>query len=192
MTDAACPYVSRGGLKLAAALAAFEIDVRELVCVDLGSHAGGFVDCLLQAGAVRVYAIDTGYGVLDHRLRQDSRVVPHEKTNALHYRPDAPCDLVTIDVGWTAQRLVLPVARRCLRPDDGQVVTLVKPQYEAPKSRLKRGVVPDDCMDEVLAMCRRDVTALKWHIAGEIASPIRGHGGNREFLWWLRPGAGTT
>lgn len=185
MKDASCPYVSRGGLKLAAALEAFDIAVRGLVCIDLGSHAGGFVDCLLQAGAARVYAVDTGYGVLDHRLRQDPRVVAREKTNALRYRPEAPGNLVTIDVGWTAQRLVLPVARRCLRPDGGQVITLVKPQYEAPKSLLQRGVVPDECIAEVLATCRRDVTALKWRIAGEIESPIRGHGGNREFLWWL-------
>ena len=105
-------YVSRGGHKLAAALGAFQIDARGLVCTDLGSHVGGFVDCLLQHGAARVYAVEPGYGVLDYRLRQDARVVVCERTNALHYASPEPCDLVTIDVGWTAQRLVLPAARR--------------------------------------------------------------------------------
>lgn len=185
MPDEACPYVSRGGLKLEAALREFSVDVAGLVCADLGSHVGGFVDCLLQHGAARVYAVDTGYGVLDYRLRNDQRVEVHERTNAMKFVCPEPCDLVTIDAGWTQQRLILPAARRCLKPD-GRVVTLVKPQYEAPKSLLRGGVLPAERLGEALAACRDDIRELGWRIVNEIASPLRGHGGNTEQLWLLR------
>lgn len=184
MSEDACPYVSRGGLKLDAALRAFLLDVRDFVCIDFGSHAGGFVDCLLRYGAARVYAVDPGYGVLDYSLRRDPRVVVHERTNALRFSPPELADLITIDVGWTPQRLILPAARRALKPA-GRVVTLVKPQYEADKSRLRGGCVPDELLGEVLEQCRGDVTQLGWTIARELESPIRGRGGNREFLWLL-------
>jgi 23S rRNA (cytidine1920-2'-O)/16S rRNA (cytidine1409-2'-O)-methyltransferase len=178
-------YVSRGGVKLAAALAAFAIEPRGWTCADFGSHAGGFVDCLLRHGAGRVYAVDPGYGVLDYRLRRDPRVVVCERTNALTYTAPEPCGLVTIDVGWTAQRLVLPAARRCLGAG-GMVITLVKPQYEVPKEWLRRGVLPEERIGEALAACREDVVDGGWKIAGEVESPVKGHGGNREYLWWLR------
>jgi 23S rRNA (cytidine1920-2'-O)/16S rRNA (cytidine1409-2'-O)-methyltransferase len=183
-----CPYVSRAGLKLAAALDAFGVDVTGAVCCDLGSHTGGFVDCLLQRGAARVHAVDPGYGILDYKLRRDARVVVHERTNALHFACPECCDLVTIDVGWTPQRLILPPAGRCLGLG-GRVITLVKPQYEAPKSWLERGVVPAERLAEVLATCRTDVSGLGWQLQGEIESPLRGHGGNTEFLWLLVPAA---
>jgi 23S rRNA (cytidine1920-2'-O)/16S rRNA (cytidine1409-2'-O)-methyltransferase len=185
MPDEPCRYVSRGGLKLEAALAAFNVDPTGWICADLGSHAGGFVDCLLQHGATKVYAIDPGYGVLDFRLRRDPRVVVCERTNALHYICPEPCDLVTIDVGWTPQRLILGPARRCLKPGTGRVLSLVKPQYEAPKEWLEGGVVVAERLAAVLETCRRDVRELGWEIAGEIESPLRGHGGNVEFVWLL-------
>ncbi len=178
------PYVSRGGEKLAAALRAFALDVRDRVCLDFGSHVGGFVDCLLQHGAARVHAVEPGYGVLAYRLRRDPRVVVHERTNALHFVAPEPIDLVSVDVGWTPQRLILPAAQRALRPG-GSVITLVKPQYEAPPQARHAGVVPAERLAEILARCRADVTGLGWSIAGEIESPLRGHGGNTEYLWWL-------
>jgi 23S rRNA (cytidine1920-2'-O)/16S rRNA (cytidine1409-2'-O)-methyltransferase len=186
MTEADNPYVSRGGLKLRAALRAFQLNPSGWVCADFGSHVGGFVDCLLQHGAARVYAVEPGYGVLDYRLRDDPRVVVCERTNALKFTCPEPCDLVTVDVGWTPQRLVLPAARRCLRPGSGRIVTLVKPQYEAPKSWLRGGVLPSERLEEVLNTCRADVRDLAWQILGEIESPLSGHGGNAEFLWLLR------
>ena len=181
------PYASRAGRKLDAALQAFGLDVMGWVCVDLGSHKGGFVDCLLKHGAARVYAVEPGYGVLDWRLRRDPRVVVCERTNALHYVTPEPCDLATIDVGWTPQRLVLPAARRCLKEGTGRVVTLIKPQYEAPPECLEAGVVAVAHLADVLARCREDVSSLGWDLRGEIESPLAGHGGNIEYLWMLTP-----
>lgn len=178
-------YVSRAGAKLAAALDAFGVSVAGWTVADFGSHVGGFVDCLLQRGATRVYAVDPGYGVLDYRLRRDTRVVVRERTNALRFVCPEPCHCVTIDTGWTPQRLILPAAARALRPD-GCVLTLIKPHYEAADERLSGGVLQTEHLEEVLVTCRRDVASLGWTIAGEIESPIRGHGGNVEFVWWLR------
>ena len=167
------------------ALQAFALDITSYVCADFGSHVGGFVDCLLQHGAAKVYAVEPGYGVLDYRLRQDERVVVCERTNALRFTCPEPCDLVTIDVGWTPQRLILPAARRALKPE-GAVITLVKPHYEAPKQWLRGGVLRTGRLDEVLATCRADVVELGWEIRQEIESPLPGHGGNVEWLWLLR------
>lgn len=178
-------YVSRAGFKLAAALGAFDLHPTGWTCADFGSHTGGFVDCLLQHGAAKVYAIDPGYGVLDARLRRDPRVVVCERTNALRFECPERCDLVTIDVGWTPQRLILPAARRCLKAESGRVLTLVKPQYEAPAEWLAAGVVPAERRGAVLKVCRADVRGLGWQIADEIESPIRGHGGNVEYVWLL-------
>jgi 23S rRNA (cytidine1920-2'-O)/16S rRNA (cytidine1409-2'-O)-methyltransferase len=186
MSEDAERFVSRGGLKLDAALQAFELDVTGYVCADFGSHVGGFVDCLLQQGAAKVYAVEPGYGVLDDRLRKDDRVVVCERTNALRFTRPEPCDLVTIDVGWTPQRLILPAARRALKAE-GRVVTLVKPHYEAPQRWLRGGVLPAERLDEVLATCRTDVSDLGWTIDRELKSPLAGHGGNVEWLWLLHP-----
>ena len=178
-------FVSRGGDKLDAALTAFGLDVRGWVCADFGSHTGGFVDCLLARGARLVYAVDPGHGVLHERLRSDPRVVVCERTNALRFVCPQPCDLVTVDVGWTPQRLILPAVRRNLRPD-GCAVVLVKPHYEAPRQWLRRGVLRSEYLLRVLAQVREDVTDLGWRIAAEIESPLTGTGGNREYLWLLR------
>ena len=185
MSDAEGHYVSRSGSKLHAALHAFELDVAVLVCTDFGSQVGGFVDCLLQHGAAKVYAVEPGYGVLHQRLRSDERVVVCERTNALRFTCPEPCDLVTIDVGWTPQRLILPAARRALKPD-GRVITLIKPHYEAPQDWLRGGVLPPERHEEVLATCRQDVLDLGWEIGGAVESPLAGHGGNAEWLWLLR------
>jgi len=185
MSDSPSDYVSRGGVKLAHALHAFDLEPRGWVCVDFGSHTGGFVDCLLQSGAARVYAVEPGRGVLDDRLRRDPRVVVFEGVNALRFTAPEPADLITIDVGWTPQRLVLPAARRCLKPD-GRVVTLVKPHYEAPKGWLRRGVLAPEHYDQVLETCRTDVREAGWTIVAETESPLTGHAGNREHFFLLR------
>ncbi len=184
------PFASRGGVKLRAALDAFQVDPTGLICADLGSHAGGFVDCLLRGGAARVYAVDTGYGVLDYRLRRDPRVVVCDRQNALEYICPEPCDLITIDIGWTPQRLILPAARRSLRCEIGRIITLVKPHYEAPKNQLRGGVLPADLLDDVLELVRRDMADAGWKIVSEVSSPITGHGGNIERLMLLAPAAG--
>lgn len=177
-------YVSRGGDKLAAALDAFGVDPTGLVCADLGCNVGGFVDCLLQRGAKRVFAIDTGYGALDYRFRNDDRVVVMERTNALHVTLPEPVDLVTIDVAWTRQQLILPAAAGLIRPESGQILALVKPHYEAPKDWLGKGVLPPERIPEVVDQVVRTLPLFGLVMVGQADSPVPGHGGNREV--WLR------
>ncbi len=178
------PYVSRGGQKLEAALRAFGLNVAGFICADLGSHVGGFVDCLLRHGAARVYAVEPGYGVLDYRLRRDPRVVVCERTNALSFHCPQPCDLVTIDVGWTPQRLIVPAAAHLLRAG-GLVISLIKPQYEAPREWLRGGVLPAERLETVLRQCRQELEELDWSVLDQTPSPLRGRGGNIEQLWLL-------
>ena len=178
-------YVSRGGEKLAAALEHFALEVSDLVCADLGSHVGGFVDCLLQRGAARVYAVDTCYGTLAWKLRRDPRVVVRERTNAMHVALPEKVDLVTIDVGWTRQSKILPNVGGMILPD-GRVVTLIKPHYEAPAERLKAGLLPDEAVDEVVADVLEQVRRLGWEVQGTVVSPLRGQAGNRESFARLR------
>ncbi|MFG0273771.1 MAG: SAM-dependent methyltransferase [Phycisphaerales bacterium] len=129
-------YVSRGALKLEHALGAFCFDPTGLACADLGCSTGGFTDCLLQRGAASVVSVDTGYGVLDYRLRTDARVTVVERSNALHTEPTRAVDLVVIDLGWTPQRLALPVALRWLGgAANGRIITLIKPHYERSAER---------------------------------------------------------
>lgn len=177
---------SRAARKLAAALDAFAVDPHDLLCADLGSNAGGFVDCLLQRGAARVYAVERGYGVLDYRLRHDPRVVVRERCDALSVLLPEPVHLVTIDVGWTRQQRILPAARRLLAPG-GQIVSLIKPHYEAEKRLLRKGVLPEEEIDGVLSPLRATLESLGLKLLGEAVSPLRGHGGNAERLWHLRP-----
>ena len=155
MAETLCPFVSRGGLKLDAALQAFGVDVAGMVCADLGCNVGGFTDCLLQRGATQVYAVDSGYGTLAWKLRQDKRVVVMERTNAVHVDPwklpgFTGCDVVVIDLGWTRQEKALPAAKNWLRNDrsgpPGTIVTLIKPHYEAigeEAAALKRGILDE-------------------------------------------------
>ncbi len=181
-----CPYVSRGGIKLAAALDAFQVDPGGSLCADLGCNVGGFTDCLLQRGARRVYAVDTGHGALDYRLRTDERVIAMERTNALHVRLPEQVDWVVIDVSWTRQRYVVPAAAALLKPG-GRIITLIKPHYEAGRRSLNRGVLDPETAPAVLRtvlddLARRGFTTLHW-----IESPITGEAGNREFLALIRP-----
>lgn len=178
------PYASRAGEKLAAALDAFQIDPTGRVCADFGSNVGGFTDCLLRRGAAKVYAVDTGYGVLAYTLRKDSRVAVMERTNAMHVELPEVVDLVTIDVAWTRQLHILPAAARALKPS-GTVITLIKPHYEAPRERLRGGVLsPEDARD-VLNDTLDAIRAAGWESRGVIESPIVGQKGNTEFLAWL-------
>jgi 23S rRNA (cytidine1920-2'-O)/16S rRNA (cytidine1409-2'-O)-methyltransferase len=185
----ALPYVSRGGWKLEAALDAFAVDPAGMVAADFGASTGGFVDCLLQRGAARVYAIDVGYGQLAWSLRQDARVVVMERINVRYLEglPE-PIDLVVVDVSFISLQLVLPVAQRLLRPA-GQIVALIKPQFEAGRQSVgKGGVVRDPAVHRRVLL-----ETLTWGRAhglgavGLIPSPIRGPAGNVEFLAGWRP-----
>lgn len=178
-------FVSRGGQKLDHALAAFGIDVAELICADLGCSTGGFVDCLLKRGAAKVYAVDTGYGVLDWKLRNDPRVNVMERTNAMHVTLSEAVTLISIDVAWTKQRHILPAARRLLLPGGG-IVTLIKPHYEAAASLLRNGVLPQEHLDAVLEAVKADIQAVGFDIVGVVQSPILGSKGNVEFLAYLK------
>ena len=188
-------YVSRGGLKLAAALDAFGIDVTGALCVDLGCNVGGFTDCLLRRGAAKVYAIDTGYGVLAWKLRRDERVVVMERTNAMHIAPAAaPVDLAVIDLGWTPQRHAIPAALRW-RPE--RIVTLVKPHYEqSDRATRGRGVLSEAEAEQTMAEALASLPASGVQVRGHIRSPVagggrrKGRGGNIEYLAALEPAAG--
>ena len=179
-------FVSRAGLKLEHALVTFGIDVTGWMCADLGSNVGGFVDCLLQRGAKKVYAIDTGYGALEWKLRKDPRVVVMERTNAMHVKLPQKVKLVTIDVAWTKQKNILPAARGLI-DQDGIAITLIKPQYEAGVSLLRDGVLPSEHLEAVLQAVKTDIAASGFQLVEMIESPIRGGQGNVELLAHLRP-----
>ncbi|MHB1296724.1 MAG: TlyA family RNA methyltransferase [Anaerolineae bacterium] len=188
------PYVSRGGLKLEAALGVFSIDPTGRVAADVGASTGGFTDCLLQHGASRVYAIDVGRAQLVWSLRQDARVVVMERTNAryLEQLPE-PVDLVTIDVSFISLRLILPKVRLWLA-SGGQVIALVKPQFEAGREQVgKGGVVRDprvhrSVLEDVLGWAQKN----GWRVLGLAVSPIKGPAGNIEFLAYLSADSGET
>ena len=176
------PYASRGGLKLEAALDAFSLDPAGLTCVDLGCSVGGFTDCLLQRGAARVFAVDTAYGQLAWKLRNDERVTVMERSNALYTAPAAACGLAVADLGWTRQERLVPVALDWLEPG-GRIITLVKPHYEAGRHPLE-----DDEAERVAREVLSVMPTLGVEVHGCIRSPIRGgKGGNLEFLALLRP-----
>lgn len=181
-------YVSRGGDKLAAALSYFQINVTGLLCADLGSHVGGFVDCLLQHGARKVYSVDTSYGTLAWTLRKDERVVVLERTNAMHVSLPETVDLVTIDAGWTKQSKILPNALKLIgAASTGVVLTLIKPHYEAEKSLLIDGVLPDQNRNETVGRALEEIESTGWRVGETFESPIAGHGGNHEVFAMLSP-----
>ncbi len=184
------PYVSRGGLKLAAALDEFQIDVAGLIAVDVGASTGGFTDCLLQRGVARVYAIDVGYGELAWKLRIDARVVAIERTNIRHLAhlpANTLADLAVIDASFISLALVLPATLRLLTAQ-AQIIALIKPQFEAAKEDVgKGGVVRDQSihrrvLQDVVAIAHQ----LTLSVAGLTVSPAPGPAGNIEFLVWLR------
>lgn len=185
------PYVGRGGLKLQAALDVFGIDPAGMVVLDVGASTGGFTDCLLQRGAARVYAVDVGYGQLAWRLRQDPRVVVIERCNARYldrsHVPE-PVELAVIDVSFISMTMILPAVRACLTPG-GQVVALLKPQFEVGKGKVGRGgIVRDEGLRrETVEKVRGAVEVQRWEWCGVIQSPIAGQKGNVEYLIKLRP-----
>lgn len=181
----AVPFVSRAGQKLDHAINTLGIDASGATCADLGCSTGGFVDCWLQRGAVKVYAVDTGYGVLDWKLRKDPRVVVMERTNAMHVQLPEQVDWVSIDVAWTKQKHILPAAMRILKPA-GQVLTLIKPHYEAPADQLRHGILPDDAMDAVVSDVTNQIRHAGFEVLATVLSPIRGAKGNAELVAHLR------
>ena len=183
---AACPYVSRGGLKLEKALRNFGVDPTGYVCSDSGASTGGFTDCLLQQGAKKVFAIDVGYGQLAWKIRNDPRVVVMERTNIRYVTPEdlgEPLDLSVIDVSFISLGLVLPVVKTLLKPT-GQVLCLIKPQFEAGKEKVgKKGVVRDPAVhEEVLRNFIALAKSLDFTIRDLTFSPVKGPEGNIEFL----------
>src|SRR2546421_2389905 len=183
-------YVSRGGEKLAAALAAFDLTVHGRVAMDVGSSTGGFTDCLLQVGALRGYAVDVGYGQLHWRLRTDPRVIVYERTNARYLQPDQIPEriaVLTVDVSFISLRLLLPVLVRLLEPQADSVV-LIKPQFEVGKGQVGRsGVVRDPHLhQQVLLEVLSAIQACDLSVYAAIPSPLLGPKGNREFLAHLR------
>ena len=187
-------FVSRGGEKLLAALEALPISVEGRICADVGASTGGFADCLLQHGAARVYAIDVGHGILHYRLRNNPRVVLMERTNArkLESLPE-PIELTTIDASFISLGLIWPAVRRWLIPH-GDVIALVKPQFEAgPKNVGKGGVVRDPAVHtQVLRATIASATENELAPQALLRSPLQGPKGNIEFLLWCRADAQPT
>lgn len=189
--EARLPFVGRGGVKLEHALQTFQIDVFDAVAADIGSSTGGFTDCLLQRGARRVYAIDVGYNQLDFRLRIDPRVVVMERVNARHLeRLPEPVGFVCIDVSFISLGLILPAVSRILSTN-GQVVALIKPQFEAGREHVgKGGVVRDEsARRDAVRSVLTTAESLGFGARGLTQSPITGPAGNVEYLVWLRRGA---
>ena len=183
-------YVSRGGLKLEKAMSHFDVELYDKVCMDVGSSTGGFTDCMLQNGAVKVYSVDVGHGQLDWKLRNDERVVCMEKTNIRYVTPEdieEPVDFSSIDVSFISlTKVLLPV--RNLLSQDGQIVCLIKPQFEAGREKVgKKGVVRDpavhkEVIEKVIAFAKEqylEPLALDF-------SPIKGPEGNIEYLLYLQ------
>ena len=185
-----CPYVSRGGLKLEKALRDFGVDPTGYVCSDSGASTGGFTDCLLQQGASKVFAIDVGYGQLAWKIRSDPRVVTMERTNIRYVTPEQlgePLDLSVVDVSFISLKIVLPAIKALLKSDSGQVLCLIKPQFEAGKEKVgKKGVVRDPAVHrEVLEGFIALAKELNFTIRNLTFSPVKGPEGNIEFLGHL-------
>ena len=212
-------FVSRGGEKLQAAISHWQLAISNLACLDVGSSTGGFVDCILQNGAAKVYSVDTAYGELAWKLRNDRRVIVMERTNILYLEKlpspvipdlignlDPPIeleddrggeleddnilvDLITIDAGWTRLELILPVVKKFLK-EDGKITALLKPHYETDQKNLVKGVVPEDMVEQIKEKVLTKIKELGFKIENQMDSPILGGGGNREFLILLIPVSG--
>ena len=183
-------YVSRGGLKLEKAVEVFGVDVSGKVCMDIGASTGGFTDCMLQNGAVKVFAVDVGYGQLAWKLRQDARVVCMEKTNIRYVTPEdigEPLDFASVDVSFISLTKVLPVAYRLLRPM-ACMVCLIKPQFEAGREKVgKKGVVRDPKVhEEVIRKITDHVRSIGFCVLGLDFSPVKGPEGNIEYLLYIQ------
>jgi 23S rRNA (cytidine1920-2'-O)/16S rRNA (cytidine1409-2'-O)-methyltransferase len=186
MTSEQKQYVSRAGQKLDHALTHFNINVEGLICADFGSSTGGFVDCLLKRDAKRVYSVDVSYGELAWTLRNDSRVVVLERTNALHVELPEKVDFISADVGFTRQELVLPSCLKNIKPG-GTIVSLLKPHYEAQKHQLAKGKLQDESIQQVVdgvLMKIKNMPGIE--VKDIVESPIKGErGGNTEFLLFI-------
>ena len=183
-------YVSRGGLKLEKAVEVFGVDVSGKVCMDIGASTGGFTDCMLQNGAVKVFAVDVGYGQLAWKLRQDPRVVCMEKTNIRYVTPEdigEPLDFASVDVSFISLTKVLPVACTLLRPM-ACMVCLIKPQFEAGREKVgKKGVVRDPKVhEEVIQKIVDHVRSIGFSVMGLDFSPVKGPEGNIEYLLYIQ------
>lgn len=184
-------YVSRGGLKLEAALRSFNVKTEARVCLDVGASAGGFSDCLLQHGASRVFAVDVGYGQLAWKLRQDARVIVFERTNIRYMSRETlpePVDLVVIDVSFISLRIAVPAVLNLMKKD-AEILALIKPQFEVGKGKVgKGGVVKDAALhEEVIFSLSAFFTEIGLSCKGVIPSPILGPKGNKEFVIFMKP-----
>jgi len=185
----ACPYVSRGGLKLKGAMDGFELTVADKVCADIGASTGGFTDCLLQHGARHVYAVDVGYGQLDWKLRQDPRVTVMERFNARYITPEDladPIDLATIDASFISLKLLVPPLRALFKGSIS-IIALIKPQFEAGKGKVgKGGVIRDASLrQEIIDEMKAFAETIGLQTEGVLPSPVLGPKGNQEYLWYL-------
>lgn len=181
-----CPYVSRGGLKLEKSMKEFDLHLQDKVCMDIGASTGGFTDCMLQNGAAKVYAIDVGYGQLDWKLRTDERVINMEKCNVRYLNTDSiaePIDFISIDVSFISLKLIFPVAAKVLAAD-GEIVCLVKPQFEAGREQVgKKGIVRDQKVhEEVIQNVIEYARENGLYPQGLTFSPVTGAKGNIEYL----------
>ncbi len=178
-------FVSRGGIKLAGALQAFDVDVSGKEVLDVGASTGGFTDCLLQHGAAGVTAVDVGYGQIAQLLRDDPRVTLMERVNARYLKPTdfpRPFDMATIDVSFISLDKILPVIGPLLKPG-GEILALIKPQFEAGRKEVKKGVVRDPKVhDAVISRIKTLSESLGWKVSGVVASPLKGPKGNVEFF----------
>ncbi len=192
----ACPFVSRGGLKLQAALKRFNVNVESRICLDVGASTGGFTDCLLQNGATLVYAVDVGYGQLDWSLRNRKDVINLEKTNIRHVDKrlfEPPPDIAVVDVSFISLKLVLPAVLPLMRNDLFDIITLIKPQFEAGPSAVGKGGIVRN--EEVRTKVVDELTdffsnSMGLKVNGVMDSPIKGAKGNKEYLVHLSKGEG--
>ena len=183
-------YVSRGGLKLEKAMGSFPIDLNGKLCMDIGASTGGFTDCMLQNGAVKVYSIDVGYGQLAWKLRSDERVVNLERTNfryVTHEQIPEDVDFASVDVSFISLKLILPVMYNLLK-NDGEAVCLIKPQFEAGRENVgKKGVVRDSAVHEnVIKTIAEFANSQRFEVLGLEHSPVKGPEGNIEYLMYLK------
>lgn len=177
-----CKYVGKGGLKLEFALNHFSCNIEDKIVADLGSHQGGFVDCLLEHKVKKVYSVDTCYGLLDWKVRSDDRVVVLERKNALHWLAPEKLSFITIDVAWTKQHYILPSAIRNIA-ENGTILSLLKPQYEVNKTELEKGVLAEEKVQKVIERIQ-DESRKYFKEISYVYSPFKGSGGNTE-AWLL-------
>ena len=179
-------FASRAGEKLEHAINTFAVNVAGKTCADFGASTGGFVDCWLQFGAEKVYAVETGYGLLDWKLRNDPRVIVMERTNAMHVELPEPVDLISMDTSWTRIENVIASALLNLKPS-GEIIALLKPHYEASSKQLRKGKLAEEFVDEVIENVKESLKNFDVELLAETESPIVGEkGGNKEWLIHLK------